>query len=64
MSYVKQGEKVNMIIEMIPIIEIQTGKVIDWQISRCFRVNVPKQKSKSIAEEGELVSKKHDQRLL
>ena len=42
MEYVKEGEKVNMLVEMIPLIETSTGIIISWKIGKCFRLNPPK----------------------
>ena len=42
MNYVKEGDKIVMMTEMIPLINIQTGEIIDWKVMRSFRVNMPK----------------------
>jgi len=46
MEYVKEGEKVNMLVEMTPLIETATGCIISWKIIRCFRLNPPKKEEK------------------
>jgi len=56
MEYVKEGEKVNMLIEQVPLIETATGRIISWRIIRCFMVNTPKKKE--IKEEEKLETRK------
>lgn len=60
MQYVKEGEKVNMLVEMIPLIEISTGYILSWKIGKCFRLNPPKQKKEETKQEKLEVKKSGD----
>ena len=42
MELIREGDKIVMMTEMIPLINIQTGEIIDWKVMRSFRVNMPK----------------------
>ena len=44
MDYVKEGDKLEYITEMVPLIEISTGSIVDWKVLRSFRINTPKKK--------------------
>ena len=51
MEYVQEGEKVNMLVEMTPLIETVTGRIISWKVTRAFMVNVPKKKKEEKQQE-------------
>ena len=59
MEYVKEGEKVNMLVEIIPLIETATGRIISWKIGKCFRLNPPKkqeQKEEQLSQKTKIES--------
>ena len=63
MIYVKEGEKVNMLVEMVPLIETLTGNIISWRVIKCFRLNIPKQKKEEDKQEKLEVKKSGDMEL-